>query len=235
MDDADALAGLRLLVAGGDLAAVQVAQGRLAALGADVTALAGDVEALARAATAAPPAAIVAVDATERQLRERLDPFDLKQGPPVIGLQAISVADEKLGVNPMPLEGTDGKTGWYYDTFSEDVMKECPDGKRRRISFSSEDAKPQDATLRFECFQPVVSSNTEVLGKEAVNSPCSDNSECEARQSTVKGNNFQLVCDDTVKTCQISCMQDTECPDSWVCDTERQLCVNPTCPPPNLR
>src|SRR3954453_3663843 len=97
MDAADALAGLRLLVAGGDLAAVQAAQGRLAALGADVTALAGDVEALARAATGSPPAAIVAVDATEEQLRERLDPFDLKQGPPVIGLRAITAADDELG------------------------------------------------------------------------------------------------------------------------------------------
>src|SRR3954470_7163911 len=80
MDDADALAGLRLLVAGGglaavqggpappvraggDLAAVQAAKARLAGLGPDVTALAGDVEALARAAAAAPPAAVVAVDA----------------------------------------------------------------------------------------------------------------------------------------------------------------------------
>ena len=36
MDDADALAGLRLLVAGGDLATVRPARDRLAALGADV-------------------------------------------------------------------------------------------------------------------------------------------------------------------------------------------------------
>ena len=35
MDDADALAGPTLLVAGGDLAAVQAAQARLAALGAE--------------------------------------------------------------------------------------------------------------------------------------------------------------------------------------------------------
>jgi putative nucleotidyltransferase with HDIG domain len=96
MDDADALAGLRLLVAGGDLAAVQAAQARLAALGADVTALAGDVEALARAATAAPPAAIVAVDA-EDALSERLDPFGLRAGPPVIGLPSLTEADEQIG------------------------------------------------------------------------------------------------------------------------------------------
>jgi putative nucleotidyltransferase with HDIG domain len=112
MDDADALAGLRLLVAGGDLAAVQAAQGRLAALGADVTALAGDVEALARAATAAPPAAIISVDATERQLRERLDPFDLKQGPPVIALRAITAADDELtGVAAQRLRAVIGQRG----------------------------------------------------------------------------------------------------------------------------
>ena len=86
MDDADALAGLRLLVAGGDLAAVQSTQARLDALGADATALAGNVEALARAAAASPPAAVIAVDATEQALRERLDPFGLNHGPPVIGL-----------------------------------------------------------------------------------------------------------------------------------------------------
>jgi putative nucleotidyltransferase with HDIG domain len=97
MDEADSLAGLRLLVAGGDLSAVQAAQGRLAALGADVTALAGDVDALARAATASPPAAVLAVDGLERPLRERLDPFGLGAGPPVIGLHALIAADEDFG------------------------------------------------------------------------------------------------------------------------------------------
>ena len=58
---------------------MQSAQARLDALGADATALAGNVEALARAATASPPAAVIAVDATEQSLRERLDPFGLDQ------------------------------------------------------------------------------------------------------------------------------------------------------------
>jgi putative nucleotidyltransferase with HDIG domain len=112
MDDADALAGLRLLVAGGDLAAVQAAQARLAELGADATALAGDVEALARAAVASPPAAIVVVDSTEARLRDRLDPFDLKQGPPVIGLRAIAAADDELtGVAAGRLRAVIGQRG----------------------------------------------------------------------------------------------------------------------------
>jgi len=97
MEDADALAGLRLLVAGGDLAAVQAVQARLDALGADATALAGNVDALARAAAAAPPAAVIAIDSTEDALRERLDPFALKAGPPVIGLKTLTAPDEAFG------------------------------------------------------------------------------------------------------------------------------------------
>ncbi|HWK30306.1 MAG TPA: HD domain-containing phosphohydrolase [Solirubrobacter sp.] len=96
MDDGDALAGLRLLVAGSDLAAVQAAQTRLAALGADAIALAGDVDALARAAAASPPTAVVAVDGGDA-LRERLDPFDLKAGPPVLDLHALTREDDAIG------------------------------------------------------------------------------------------------------------------------------------------
>src|SRR4051795_3439164 len=57
MEDADALGGMTVLVAGDDLGAVQAVRDRLAALGADATALAGDTDAIARAAAADPPAA----------------------------------------------------------------------------------------------------------------------------------------------------------------------------------
>src|SRR3954454_15229575 len=88
MDDADALAGLRLLVTGGELAAVQGARDRLAALGADVAALGGDAEDVARAGAAAGPAAVLAADGTDAALRARLDPFGLGAVPPVIALPA---------------------------------------------------------------------------------------------------------------------------------------------------
>ncbi len=84
----DALTGLRLLVAGGDLAAVGPARDRLASLGAQVTALVGDAEDVARAAAAEVPDAVLAADGTEAALRTRLDPFSLGAGPPVIGLPA---------------------------------------------------------------------------------------------------------------------------------------------------
>ena len=84
----DTLTGLRLLVAGGDLAAVGPARDRLAALGAQVTALVGDAEDVARAAAADVPEAVLAADGTEAAMRARLDPFGLGAGPPVIGLPA---------------------------------------------------------------------------------------------------------------------------------------------------
>ena len=81
MDD---LAGLRLVVAGGDLSAVQPVRDRLAAQGAEVRALVGDLEEVARAIAADPPEAIVVDAAGEAALRARLDPLALDAGPAVI-------------------------------------------------------------------------------------------------------------------------------------------------------
>ena len=81
MDD---LAGLRLVVAGGDFSAVQPVRDRLAAQGADVRALVGDIDDLVRALAADPPEAIVADAASEEALRARLDPLHMQAGPPVI-------------------------------------------------------------------------------------------------------------------------------------------------------
>jgi putative nucleotidyltransferase with HDIG domain len=97
MDDADALAGLRLLVAGADPEVVQPVRVRLSALGADATALAGDPDAVARSVAAEPPSAVLAVDGSEAALRDRLDPFGLETGPPVIGLEALVAGDDRLG------------------------------------------------------------------------------------------------------------------------------------------
>src|SRR4051812_11108105 len=99
MEDADALGGMTVLVAGDDLGAVQAVRDRLAALGADATALAGDTDAIARAAAADRPAAVLAVGAAEAALRSRLDPFGLEAGPPVISLAAV--ADAEDGVGPL--------------------------------------------------------------------------------------------------------------------------------------
>jgi putative two-component system response regulator len=78
----DALAGTRVLIAGGDGEAARALGARLAAGAAQVT-VAPDAEAAAQAALAGPPDVIVALGAAERELRELLDPLELRTGPPL--------------------------------------------------------------------------------------------------------------------------------------------------------
>jgi hypothetical protein len=153
----------------------------------------------------------------------------------VCDINQIAIGDDNsmLGESPKTLEGVDPKIGWYYDDFSTQVTEECPADKRRRISFSPEEAEPQDATLRFECFQPVVSSDDQAVGKAAVNTPCIEDKDCSDR----KGQDpYVLFCEsETTNTCQVRCVQDSECPPSWVCESQAMVCINPTCPPPSAR
>lgn len=161
--------------------------------------------------------------------------LETRDGRTVCSINQVPVQNKTLVDNPNPLEGVNPRTGWYYDTFSPKVTEECPDGMRRRISFSSADAEPVNAVVKFECFQPVVSSEDQAIGKAAVNLACdAAGISCEDRKDPTDG--FSLVCEPSSKTCQIGCQQDTHCPVGWVCDAEgSKICINPTCLPPNLR
>src|SRR3954453_3709739 len=92
----DALAGTRVLIAGGDGDAARALGARLAAGGAQVT-VAPDAEAAAQAALAGPPDVIVALGAAERELRDLLDPLELRTGPPLFGAAELDapVEDEE--------------------------------------------------------------------------------------------------------------------------------------------
>src|SRR4051795_175507 len=79
----DALAGTRVLVAGGEGDAARALGARLASGAAQVT-VALDAEAAAQAALAGQPDVIVALGAAEAELRELLDPLDLRTGPPLV-------------------------------------------------------------------------------------------------------------------------------------------------------
>ena len=94
----DALAGTRVLIAGGDGDAARELGARLAAGAAQVT-LAADAEAAAQAALAGAPDVIVALGAAEAELRDLLDPLDLRSGPPLVSAGDLEAAadDESFG------------------------------------------------------------------------------------------------------------------------------------------
>ncbi len=162
--------------------------------------------------------------------------LETRDGRTVCSINQAAVQGNSIQPNPNPLEGVQANVGWYYDTFSPKVMEECPPSQRRRISFT-DGAEPNQATVKFECFQPVVSSEDQAIGKAAVNLSCeAAGISCEQRSDPTDG--FTLVCEPSSKTCQIGCQQDTHCPVGWVCDSGENgsnICLNPTCLPPNLR
>ena len=84
----DALAGTRVLIAGGEPDAAKALGKGLAAGAAQVT-IAPDAEAAAQAALAGPPDVIVAIGTAERELRDLLDPLELRSGPPLIAASEL--------------------------------------------------------------------------------------------------------------------------------------------------
>jgi HD-GYP domain-containing protein (c-di-GMP phosphodiesterase class II) len=85
----DALAGMRLLLAGDDRAAVSALRAAVGAAGAVAAACTGDPDDVVAVVAADPPAAVVAIGGNADNLRDRLDPLELDQGPEVVALEAL--------------------------------------------------------------------------------------------------------------------------------------------------
>ena len=96
----DALAGTRVLIAGDDGDAARALGARLAAGAAQVT-VAADAEAAAQAALAGAPDVIVALGAAEAELRELLDPLDLRNGPPLVRAAELEIPADEESLGPV--------------------------------------------------------------------------------------------------------------------------------------
>ena len=85
----DALAGMRLLLAGDDRAAVGALRSAVGAAGAVAAACTGDPGDVVAVVAADPPAAVIAIGGNAASLRERLDPLELEMGPEVIAVEDL--------------------------------------------------------------------------------------------------------------------------------------------------
>ncbi|HEX5618476.1 MAG TPA: HD domain-containing protein, partial [Solirubrobacteraceae bacterium] len=85
----DALAGMRLLLAGNDRAAVSALRSAVGAAGAVAAACTGDPADVVAVVAADPPEAVVAVGGSADTLRTALDPLGLDTGPEVVAVEEI--------------------------------------------------------------------------------------------------------------------------------------------------
>src|SRR3954469_2709310 len=85
----DALAGMRLLLAGDDRAAVSALRSAVGSAGAIAAACTGDPADVAAVVAQDPPAAVVALGGHALALKERLDPLGLDMGPEVVAVEEL--------------------------------------------------------------------------------------------------------------------------------------------------
>ncbi len=86
-----------------------------------------------------------------RAFREFRDPTG-KDRRVVCQVNQVAVtSDHKLVGNRDALPGVNPAVGWYYDTFSEEVVSQCSADQRRRVSFHPASAAPKGTTLRLDC------------------------------------------------------------------------------------
>jgi response regulator RpfG family c-di-GMP phosphodiesterase len=86
----DAIAGMRVLLAGNDAAAVSELRAVVSLAGAVPDACSGDPGDVAIAVAHAMPAAVIAVGADPAALRARLDPLGLDSGPEVVAVEDLT-------------------------------------------------------------------------------------------------------------------------------------------------
>lgn len=125
--------------------------------------------------------------------------------------------------------------GWFYDTFSDVVTKDCRVDKQR-IAFADSSPLSNGAAARVECQQSVLNGDKNPLGREAINVPCADDG-TDGPKGDAKCQQFNLPPSELLLcvegTCQLSCTLDIDCPPAFVCapgELARRYCVNPTCP-----
>ena len=88
----DSIAGMRILLAGDDDAAVGTLRGAVSLAGAVAVASAGDPGEVAATAAQERPAAVLAVGADAAAIRSRLDPLGLGHGPEVVEIDDLTGA-----------------------------------------------------------------------------------------------------------------------------------------------
>lgn len=126
--------------------------------------------------------------------------------------------------------------GWYYDSFSQELKEECAPGEQQRIVFTQGAQLDPGSGATFECFQPVQSITANARGFDAINTRCDTEPEICADRSNKDDGGYDLICIEELRTCQVECSADPDCPPGWVCANLEnnssggdKFCQLPTC------
>jgi hypothetical protein len=142
--------------------------------------------------------------------------------------------------------------GWYYDDFSEELMRLCGAEESQRVAFTDNARPPNGVVVKLECLnetQHVEDTRSDLsLATEqpSIGSSCggevgSDGPVGDAACVVTLADGTTdtgLFCHPGLNTCMRACSSARDCPAAWVCDSRpeviagtggRAFCVNPVC------
>ncbi|MDH5675305.1 MAG: VWA domain-containing protein [Myxococcales bacterium] len=150
------------------------------------------------------------------------------KGGQVCTVAQLSVVGDTTGASK---EGDN--EGWYYDNFSEEVMKECTGDEKQRVAFTPKAKPPTGVTVKLECLneaQTLADNRTDVtpgIEQPSVGDPCkdvvingrevTDDAACAVRLADGT-DDTTMFCHPKLNVCVRSCSTDADCPAAWVCD-----------------
>jgi hypothetical protein len=74
-------------------------------------------------------------------------------------INQVAVKDGKLVPGPHPLADVKSSVGWFYDSLSDDVKKDCPTGAQQRIAFTDGAEAQADSIIDLVCRDPRVKAD----------------------------------------------------------------------------
>jgi hypothetical protein len=136
--------------------------------------------------------------------------------------------------------------GWYYDDFSEELMRLCAD-EPQRVAFTQRARPPNGVIVKLECLnetQHIEEARTDIAPSArtaTIGTPCggeigSDAPAGDAACVVPLSNgttDASLFCHPELNVCMRACTTASDCPPAWVCDNRptatQPYCVNPVC------
>jgi hypothetical protein len=162
----------------------------------------------------------------------------------VAQLAVLPDATGKKAYQPtMQSNGQVYNSGWYYDDFSPDRLKECTgkdDTNKQRIAFTNGGKPPTGVTVKLECLneaQSLANTRTDIntaYKQPSVGDACDEatingqmvhgDAACQIQliHPSAKwkdGIDRSLFCHPDLNVCVLSCNTNADCPPAWVCDT----------------
>jgi hypothetical protein len=147
---------------------------------------------------------------------------------------------KQLPVHDLKLVRAASDEGWYYDTFSDEVLRTCKQTPQR-VSFTEAATPPVGVLVNLECLneaQRYESNRTDVVTtvkqpnigdgcgdlKDAAGNPIAPDSACAVRLADPHGGpssdgfDRRMFCHPTRNVCVMPCSSAGDCPPAWACD-----------------